>query len=153
MVFILRCGTDGSGNFLAPPTPNRDGSVSPSPGRRERTSSVTVGRPHWLDVQMAQRIKIPHTFVIHTYTRPTKCFYCNKMLVGVYKQVRNGRVGSGKIPLKWGIKTDSAVVREREGENNVFPFENFFCCERLDISEEKDSRGGENFSIVCCPPI
>ena len=36
---------------------------------------------------MAQRLKIPHTFVIHTYTKPTKCHFCNKMLVGVYKQV------------------------------------------------------------------
>ena len=35
---------------------------------------------------MAQRPKIPHTFVIHTYTIPTKCHLCKKMLVGVYKQ-------------------------------------------------------------------
>ena len=46
------------------------------------------GRPAWVEVQMAQRLKIPHTFVIHTYTKPTKCHFCNKMLVGVYKQVR-----------------------------------------------------------------
>ena len=46
-----------------------------------------LGRPAWVDVQMAQRLKIPHTFVIHTYTKPTKCHFCNKMLVGVYKQV------------------------------------------------------------------
>lgn len=45
------------------------------------------GRPPWVDVQMAHRLKIPHTFVIHTYTKPTKCHFCNKMLVGVFKQV------------------------------------------------------------------
>ncbi len=75
------------GNFLLPP--NRDGSVSPTPSRRERTPSViSAGRPAWVDVQMANRLKIPHTFVIHTYTKPTKCHFCNKMLVGVFKQVR-----------------------------------------------------------------
>ena len=40
-----------------------------------------------MDVQAAHRLKIPHTFVIHTYTKPTKCHFCNKMLVGVFKQV------------------------------------------------------------------
>ncbi len=49
---------------------------------------VLIGRPPWVDVQMANRLKIPHTFVIHTYTKPTKCHFCNKMLMGVIKQVR-----------------------------------------------------------------
>ena len=35
---------------------------------------------------MAHRLKIPHTFVIHTYTKPTKCHFCGKMLMGVIKQ-------------------------------------------------------------------
>ena len=49
---------------------------------------------------MANRVKIPHTFVLHTYTKPTKCTFCNKVcdfpqpmsnhvskvLVGVFKQ-------------------------------------------------------------------
>ena len=35
---------------------------------------------------MANRLKIPHTFVLHTYTKPTKCHFCNKLLVGVFKQ-------------------------------------------------------------------
>ncbi|XP_059097445.1 serine/threonine-protein kinase D1-like isoform X3 [Tigriopus californicus] len=76
---------DGS-NFLAPP--NRDGSLSPLlSSKRERSPSViSAGRPVWVDVQMAHRLKIPHTFVLHTYTKPTKCHFCNKMLVGVFKQ-------------------------------------------------------------------
>ena len=35
---------------------------------------------------MANRLKIPHTFVLHTYTKPTKCHFCNKVLLGVIKQ-------------------------------------------------------------------
>ena len=42
----------------------------------------------------ANRMKIPHTFVIHTYTKPTQCQFCKKMLVGVFKQVL-------KIPLSF----------------------------------------------------
>lgn len=49
-----------SGNLLNVPTKNK--SRSPSP------------------------VKIPHTFVIHTYTRPTICQYCKKLLKGIYKQ-------------------------------------------------------------------
>ena len=38
-----------------------------------------AGRPAWVDMQMANRLKIPHTFVMHTYTKPTKCHFCNKV--------------------------------------------------------------------------
>ena len=39
-----------------------------------------------MDLHLANRLKIPHTFVLHTYTKPTKCHYCGKLLVGVFKQ-------------------------------------------------------------------
>lgn len=31
-------------------------------------------------------IRIPHTFAIHSYTRPTICQYCKKLLGGLFKQ-------------------------------------------------------------------
>jgi protein kinase D len=31
-------------------------------------------------------MKIPHTFQVHTYTRPTVCQYCKKVLLGLFKQ-------------------------------------------------------------------
>lgn len=31
-------------------------------------------------------MKIPHTFQVHTYTRPTVCQYCKKLLRGLFKQ-------------------------------------------------------------------
>merc|ERR1719167_759365 len=64
----------------------REGSVSPGTEKRNRSISVMSGRPPWVDLQMATRLKIPHTFVIHTYTKPTKCHFCTKILVGVFKQ-------------------------------------------------------------------
>lgn len=71
---------DGS-NFLI--APNREGSSSP--GTPKRSSNIH-GRPAWVDMHLANRLKIPHTFVLHTYTKPTKCQFCNKILVGVFKQ-------------------------------------------------------------------
>lgn len=29
---------------------------------------------------------IPHTFVLHNYTRPTVCQFCKKLLKGIFKQ-------------------------------------------------------------------
>lgn len=35
---------------------------------------------------MSSRVKIPHTFVLHSYTRPTVCQLCKKLLRGLFKQ-------------------------------------------------------------------
>ncbi|ODM98952.1 Serine/threonine-protein kinase D3 [Orchesella cincta] len=46
-----------------------------------------VGRSTpWIEREMAGRIKIPHTFVVHSYTRPTVCHFCKKLLKGLFKQ-------------------------------------------------------------------
>lgn len=34
----------------------------------------------------SQRYRIPHTFVVHSYTRPTVCQHCKKLLKGLFKQ-------------------------------------------------------------------
>ncbi|KAK9759319.1 Protein kinase domain [Popillia japonica] len=44
------------------------------------------GRPVWVEKEMSNRVRIPHTFVLHTYTRPTVCQYCKKLLKGIFKQ-------------------------------------------------------------------
>uniref|UniRef100_A0A8C3ASU9 Protein kinase D1 n=1 Tax=Cyclopterus lumpus TaxID=8103 RepID=A0A8C3ASU9_CYCLU len=32
------------------------------------------------------RVKVPHTFLIHSYTRPTVCQHCKKLLKGLFRQ-------------------------------------------------------------------
>ncbi|XP_038074704.1 serine/threonine-protein kinase D3-like isoform X2 [Patiria miniata] len=44
------------------------------------------GRPLWVEKAVASRIKVPHTFVVHSYTKPTICQYCRKLLVGLFRQ-------------------------------------------------------------------
>lgn len=53
---------------------------------KQSRSPSLGGRPIWVEREMATRIKIPHTFVVHTYTRPTVCGFCKKLLRGLFKQ-------------------------------------------------------------------
>uniref|UniRef100_A0A7N8YEK8 Protein kinase D3 n=1 Tax=Mastacembelus armatus TaxID=205130 RepID=A0A7N8YEK8_9TELE len=39
-----------------------------------------------LDEMVLGRVKVPHTFAIHTYTRPTICQYCKRLLKGLFRQ-------------------------------------------------------------------
>lgn len=53
--------------------------------KQSRSPSLS-GRPVWVERESVTRIKIPHTFVLHSYTRPTVCGYCKKLLRGLFKQ-------------------------------------------------------------------
>lgn len=44
------------------------------------------GRPIWMEKMVLGRVKVPHTFVIHTYTRPTICQFCKRLLKGIFRQ-------------------------------------------------------------------
>ncbi|XP_023225928.1 serine/threonine-protein kinase D1-like [Centruroides sculpturatus] len=56
--------------------------VSPT----RRSPSFNMGRPAWVDRELAGRIKVPHTFMVHSYGRPTICQHCKKLLKGVIRQ-------------------------------------------------------------------
>uniref|UniRef100_A0A7N8Y964 Serine/threonine-protein kinase n=1 Tax=Mastacembelus armatus TaxID=205130 RepID=A0A7N8Y964_9TELE len=53
------------------------------PGKRILSWS---GRPIWMEKMVLGRVKVPHTFAIHTYTRPTICQYCKRLLKGLFRQ-------------------------------------------------------------------
>lgn len=44
--------------------------------------------PTWLGVGYGNRCRpqVPHTFHIHSYTKPTVCQYCRKLLRGLFRQ-------------------------------------------------------------------
>lgn len=54
----------------------------PKPSR----SPSLGGRLQWFEKDNSNRIRIPHTFVLHSYTRPTVCQLCKKLLKGLFKQ-------------------------------------------------------------------
>uniref|UniRef100_A0A8K9V727 Serine/threonine-protein kinase n=1 Tax=Oncorhynchus mykiss TaxID=8022 RepID=A0A8K9V727_ONCMY len=51
-----------------------------------RRSSSYIGRPIELDKILLSKVKVPHTLVIHSYTRPTVCQHCKKLLKGLFRQ-------------------------------------------------------------------
>ncbi|XP_025106047.1 serine/threonine-protein kinase D1-like isoform X2 [Pomacea canaliculata] len=67
-------------NLLSVPTH----CTPPSPGGGR--SKSWSGRPLWLEREFANRIKVPHTFVVHNYTRPTICQWCKRLLRGLFRQ-------------------------------------------------------------------
>uniref|UniRef100_A0A8C6TY05 protein kinase C n=1 Tax=Neogobius melanostomus TaxID=47308 RepID=A0A8C6TY05_9GOBI len=58
--------------------------------RKPRTASDArrfyTGRPVHLDKMLMTKVKVPHTFAIHSYTRPTVCQYCKRLLRGLFRQ-------------------------------------------------------------------
>lgn len=56
------------------------------PGRGRSNSQSYIGRPIELDKILLSKVKVPHTFVIHSYTRPTVCQHCKKLLKGLFRQ-------------------------------------------------------------------
>uniref|UniRef100_A0A8C9ZDT9 protein kinase C n=1 Tax=Sander lucioperca TaxID=283035 RepID=A0A8C9ZDT9_SANLU len=65
-------------------------SAEPSPphytDERRSSSQSYVGRPIELDKILLSKVKVPHTFLIHSYTRPTVCQHCKKLLKGLFRQ-------------------------------------------------------------------
>lgn len=51
---------------------------------------------------LLSKVKVPHTFLIHSYTRPTVCQACKKLLKGLFRQglqCKGSRVaGRGSVP-------------------------------------------------------
>ncbi|CAF90954.1 unnamed protein product, partial [Tetraodon nigroviridis] len=75
--------------LLSPVSPNAEQKTQLEyfPGRERRSSSQShIGRPIELDKLLLSKVKVPHTFLIHSYTRPTVCQHCKKLLKGLFRQ-------------------------------------------------------------------
>ncbi|XP_055853207.1 serine/threonine-protein kinase D1 isoform X1 [Episyrphus balteatus] len=77
-------GKNDSGTSLNVPHKrhNRSPSNSSSGGR----STTVVGNTFYTGHSYQDKIRIPHTFMVHTYGIPTVCQYCKKLLRGLFKQ-------------------------------------------------------------------
>ncbi|CAN9507333.1 unnamed protein product [Ophioblennius macclurei] len=64
------------------PTPQEE---RPLLGAAKRNSLLS-GRPIWMEKLVLGRVKVPHTFSVHTYTRPTICQHCKRLLKGLFRQ-------------------------------------------------------------------
>uniref|UniRef100_A0A3Q3NAS2 protein kinase C n=1 Tax=Labrus bergylta TaxID=56723 RepID=A0A3Q3NAS2_9LABR len=57
-----------------------------TPIPQEERNSLLSGRPIWMEKIVLGRVKVPHTFSVHTYTRPTICQFCKRLLKGLFRQ-------------------------------------------------------------------
>uniref|UniRef100_A0A8C4FD64 Serine/threonine-protein kinase n=1 Tax=Dicentrarchus labrax TaxID=13489 RepID=A0A8C4FD64_DICLA len=65
------------------PTPQEEQRPLLGAGKR---NSLLSGRPIWMEKMVLGRVKVPHTFSVHTYTRPTICQFCKRLLKGLFRQ-------------------------------------------------------------------
>ncbi|XP_036190733.1 serine/threonine-protein kinase D3 isoform X2 [Myotis myotis] len=63
--------------------PTEESHVHQEPSKRIPSWS---GRPIWMEKMVMCRVKVPHTFAVHSYTRPTICQYCKRLLKGLFRQ-------------------------------------------------------------------
>ncbi|XP_061828801.2 serine/threonine-protein kinase D2 isoform X1 [Nerophis lumbriciformis] len=72
------------------PTGTEDSGLVRSHTQMPRTPSEArrfyKGRPVQLDKILMSKVKVPHTFAIHSYTRPTVCHFCKRLLRGIFRQ-------------------------------------------------------------------
>uniref|UniRef100_A0AAY4CS30 Serine/threonine-protein kinase n=1 Tax=Denticeps clupeoides TaxID=299321 RepID=A0AAY4CS30_9TELE len=61
-------------------------STSITPRTPSETRRFYTGRPVHLDKMLMSKVKVPHTFAVHSYTRPTVCQYCKRLLRGLFRQ-------------------------------------------------------------------
>lgn len=62
---------------------------------------------------------IPHTFEVHTYTRPTVCRHCKKLLRGLFKQglqCRDCHYNAHRKCLPYVPKDCNGEIRDPHGE-------------------------------------
>ncbi|KAK9497813.1 hypothetical protein O3M35_003733 [Rhynocoris fuscipes] len=87
-------------------------------GKTSRSPSVSSNRTTMSDRSAAESIRslrIPHTFVLHSYTRPTVCVACKKLLKGLFKQgmqCKDCHVNAHK-------KCTDKVPKDCKGENST----------------------------------
>lgn len=84
---------------------------------RENRSRSWSGRPLWMEREYAGRVKVPHTFMVHNYTRPTVCQHCKKLLKGLFRQ----GVQCKDCKFNCHKKCASLVAKDCQGEVKWVP--------------------------------
>ncbi|XP_077467360.1 serine/threonine-protein kinase D2 [Stigmatopora argus] len=86
-----------------------------------RTPSETrrfyTGRPVHLDKILMSKVKVPHTFAVHSYTRPTVCQYCKRLLRGIFRQGLQCKDCKFNCHKRCAYKVPNDCLGETIGEN------------------------------------
>ncbi|KAL4666850.1 hypothetical protein H8959_005539 [Pygathrix nigripes] len=146
----------------------------PSSSSSSSASSYT-GRPIELDKMLLSKVKVPHTFLIHSYTRPTVCQACKKLLKGLFRQglqckdckfnchkrcatrVPNDCLGealiNGDVPMEEATdfsEADKSALMDESEDSGVIPGSH--SENALHASEEEEGEGGKAQRYAGNPP-
>ncbi|KAG8515290.1 Serine/threonine-protein kinase D2 [Galemys pyrenaicus] len=150
------------------------------PRRPPSSSSSSVlsytGRPIELDKMLLSKVKVPHTFLIHSYTRPTVCQACKKLLKGLFRQglqckdckfnchkrcatrVPNDCLGealiNGDVPMEEATdfsEADKSSLMDESDDSGVIPGSH--SENALHAGEEEEGEGGKAQSSLGYIPL
>lgn len=113
------------------PSNNSRHSRSPSLGSQRGGISGTISGTSSGNCT-TQRCKIPHTFSLHSYTRPTVCQHCKKLLRGLFKQGVQCKDCHYNAHKKCIEKVPKDCTGERDGSVTD-------TCDNSSISGDRDS--------------
>uniref|UniRef100_A0A673MYQ9 Serine/threonine-protein kinase n=1 Tax=Sinocyclocheilus rhinocerous TaxID=307959 RepID=A0A673MYQ9_9TELE len=88
---------------------------TPSEARRFYT-----GRPVHLDKILMTKVKVPHTFAVHSYTRPTVCQYCKRLLRGLFRQGLQCKDCKFNCHKRCAYKVPNDCLGETLGNDNEY---------------------------------
>ncbi|KAJ8405396.1 hypothetical protein AAFF_G00318690 [Aldrovandia affinis] len=111
------------------------------PGPRSRPPSWTE-RPVWLGQGEGGRPQVPHAFHIHSYTKPTVCQHCHRLLKGLFRQglqcsdckFNCHRRCEPLVPRDCLIERRTANGEDNEGSSN----------QNMDTDEDLDRTGSSS---------
>ncbi|KPP65050.1 hypothetical protein Z043_116557, partial [Scleropages formosus] len=118
------------------------------------------GRPIWMEKMVLGRVKVPHTFAVHSYTRPTICQYCKRLLKGLFRQGMQckdckfncHKRCASKVPRDCLGEVDSSDVNSDGGrslddaEGPSTPEEKMFFMDSPFLDGEKDEEAVKTIS-------
>uniref|UniRef100_A0A3Q3WFP2 Serine/threonine-protein kinase n=1 Tax=Mola mola TaxID=94237 RepID=A0A3Q3WFP2_MOLML len=109
---------------------------TPSDARRFYT-----GRPVHLDKILLSKVKVPHTFAVHSYTRPTVCQYCKRLLRGLFRQGLQCKDCKFNCHKRCAYKVPNDCLGETIGGERTYKsyFPNFTEYDASDKSSMDDS--------------
>uniref|UniRef100_H0ZE13 Serine/threonine-protein kinase n=1 Tax=Taeniopygia guttata TaxID=59729 RepID=H0ZE13_TAEGU len=115
----------------------------PEPSKRIPSWS---GRPIWMDKMVLCRVKVPHTFAVHSYTRPTICQYCKRLLKGLFQPASPGQ------DLDMPMEVDSSEMNSDgsrvldDAEEPSPPEDKIFFMDPSDLDADKDEEAVKTIS-------
>uniref|UniRef100_A0AAQ5YY63 Serine/threonine-protein kinase n=1 Tax=Amphiprion ocellaris TaxID=80972 RepID=A0AAQ5YY63_AMPOC len=117
-------------------------STTESPRTPSEARRFYTGRPVHLDKILLTKVKVPHTFAVHSYTRPTVCQFCKRLLRGLFRQGLQCKDCKFNCHKRCAYKVPNDCLGETLGGEETCESITFLMCLGLYDSDEACSIPG-----------